>query len=321
MNSLDTPSSSGTPLYGSADRLRGHRLRINSASSSEASDDVAELDSITDSTVSFISSESGEHTLSSQSLATVELHAHRGATPDLMLRCVNRCGGDQEAALRAMLNTLVRWCESVCVCVLVSKYNPPPLSPAQAWREDHDIKNLLSQPQPCFRIIKDTYCHGVHCRARDGVTPVYIEHIGQFRNAYGALRKQGITDAQLLRHMLFVNEHLYGVTSKGCLPGGRVIKILDMSGASLGDIRGAAHRFSKEVRAGESGVVCYGSHMMVLVAQLYWQCVWFLFAHTHLFVQSSIPTLADHAHPPFSPSRSLATSTKPITWTDLLLHT
>ncbi len=88
------------------DTLRGHRLGIHSITSSEASDDVAELNSITGSTFSIVS-DGVEHTLSDASLTSIATHAHRGATPDLMLRCVNRCGGDQEAALRAMLCTLV----------------------------------------------------------------------------------------------------------------------------------------------------------------------------------------------------------------------
>ncbi len=177
---------------------------------------------------------------------------------------------------------------------------------SQAWREDNGINTLLTDPQPCFRIIKETYTHGVHCRARDGVTPIFIEHIGQFRNAYATLRKQDITDAQLLRHMLFVNEHLYGVTAQGVLPGGRVIKILDMSGASLGDIRGAAHRFSKEV--GE--VVDLYPYWMVMC----WMC-W-------MRIAGWLVCISMHASRRFPNNlHSLATSIKHIIWTAWLLRT
>lgn len=114
------------------------------------------------------------------------------------------------------------------------------------WRAENAMDALLWQPQPKFAQIKAAFAHGVHCRSKQG-TPVWIEHIGKFRRSYSSIHKAGITDDELLQHMLFLNEHLYGVTCPGPLPGGRTIKIMDMAGAGLGDVRGAAQAFSKKL--------------------------------------------------------------------------
>lgn len=231
--SIDSMDSA---LLSNTAAIKGHRLAR--ASTTSSSDGEYEPDSMAPSVLSSSVDAPVEYTLSPTALDAVERHAHRGATADLLLRCVNRCDGDEDAAIAAMMSTLVRREQQQVACD----------TPQQDWRASNGIDGLLREPQPHFTTIKAAYQHGVHCRARDGITPVVVEQVGRFRTAYSTLRKQGITDAELLRHMIFTNEYLYNVTAPGVIPHGRIIKIMDMSGASIGDIRGAAHRFSKDVR-------------------------------------------------------------------------
>ena len=82
--------------------LKGHRLERASTTSSEGEPDSAAPSVLSNSIDAPV-----EYTLSPSALYTVAQHAHRGATADLLLRCVNRCDGDEDAAIASMLSTLV----------------------------------------------------------------------------------------------------------------------------------------------------------------------------------------------------------------------
>lgn len=98
-------------------KLKGHRLDRASTSSS---DGECEHDSTAPSVLSNSVDTPVAYTLSPSALDAVAQHSHRGATADLLLRCVNRCDGDEAAAIAAMIATLVRqWLQSsLCTCII-----------------------------------------------------------------------------------------------------------------------------------------------------------------------------------------------------------
>ena len=92
-------------------------------------------------------------------------------------RFLRGCQGDRTEALR-------RWRETL------------------AWRRDQQVDTILTEAQPHFFAIKQSYPHFLHGRssAAKGNHVVYYEQLG--RIDLPTLREQGIGVPQLLRHYM-----------------------------------------------------------------------------------------------------------------------
>ncbi|CEG41519.1 sec14 cytosolic [Plasmopara halstedii] len=112
------------------------------------------------------------------------------------------------------------------------------------WRKENNIDNILVTPHPNFEIIKRSYPQYFHGRTRDG-HPVYYERPGKID--LPALKREGLSIDDLLRHYMYITEYLWRVVEPNDL--GRSITVLDVSGIGMYDLGGEVLDFIKRASA------------------------------------------------------------------------
>lgn len=110
-----------------------------------------------------------------------------------------------------------------------------------AWRAENNVDNILNEPQPDFKIIKQCYPHFFHGSSKAG-HPVYYEQLGKINIA--RLRENGVTVERLLRYYVFLTEYLWNEIEPD--PNGQLVTILDLEGVGLKDLGGEALDFMKQ---------------------------------------------------------------------------
>lgn len=96
-------------------------------------------------------------------------------------RYIRGCAGDLDEAGRRWRETLI-------------------------WRSENDIDNILYEPQPNFRIIKECYPHFVHRRDKFG-HPIYYELLG--RIDLKRLKANGVSVQETVRYYIFLTEYIW----------------------------------------------------------------------------------------------------------------
>ncbi|CAI5733066.1 unnamed protein product [Hyaloperonospora brassicae] len=112
------------------------------------------------------------------------------------------------------------------------------------WRKSSGIDDILVRPHPNFEIIKKYYPQYFHGRSREGL-PVYYERPGKIDLA--ALKREGLSMDDLLRHYTYVTEYLWRVVEPD--DAGRSITVLDVTGIGMYDLGGEVLDFIKRASA------------------------------------------------------------------------
>jgi hypothetical protein len=117
------------------------------------------------------------------------------------------------------------------------------LQSAAEWRRAAGMVDLLHQPQPDFETIKRSYLHGALGWSRRRDCLVLFQADGAWRRGYAELRGAGVTDDQLLRHLVFCCDYSYAELDPRREPHGRGITVVDLSELRMADVAGDAFRF------------------------------------------------------------------------------
>lgn len=112
------------------------------------------------------------------------------------------------------------------------------------WRRENEIDSILVTPHPTFEIIKKYYPQYFHGRSKAG-QPVYYERPGKIDLA--ALKREGLSIEDLLRHYMYITEYLWRVIEPG--DTGRSLTVLDVTGIGMYDLGGEVLDFIKRASA------------------------------------------------------------------------
>lgn len=123
------------------------------------------------------------------------------------------------------------------------------LSSCIEWNIQQGLADLVRQPQPHYEIIKKYYPHGVCCWSTKKNCILEIEKMGMWPKAYPQIRAAGVTDDDILRHLKFTFDYVFKVLDTRSLPHGKTVKIIDLSGLSIGAIRSDAFKFISQAGA------------------------------------------------------------------------
>ena len=74
------------------------------------------------------------------------------------------------------------------------------------WRRENGIDDILYEPQPNFRLIKECYPHFLHRRDKFG-HPIYYELLGHID--LKRLKANGVSVAETVRYYIFLTEYIW----------------------------------------------------------------------------------------------------------------
>ncbi|KAL4451990.1 hypothetical protein ABPG75_007652 [Micractinium tetrahymenae] len=117
------------------------------------------------------------------------------------------------------------------------------------WREQQGYVGLLEQPHPKFEIIKQRYPHAVLGWSTKKDCLVTLDNYGRWKQSYDALKQDGVSDEELLRHLMFCFDFNFRVLDTRQLPHGMSVNIIDLQGLKMGDAAGPAFRFISKAGA------------------------------------------------------------------------
>lgn len=143
-----------------------------------------------------------------------------------------------------------------------------------AWVQRTGMVDVVHSPQPAFSIIKRHYPHGDLCwGSRDCV--VELECLGVWARAYPLIKAAGVSDDTLLKHLMWTYEYNFKVLDSRRLPHGKTVKIVDLEGLSLGDLRSEGFRFISKAGALLAANYPQRLHRAFLVnAPSWWAVAW-----------------------------------------------
>ncbi|KAJ8575932.1 hypothetical protein ON010_g3277 [Phytophthora cinnamomi] len=109
------------------------------------------------------------------------------------------------------------------------------------WRREEGVDQLLEEPSPHFKIIKENYPHYYHKRGKNG-EPVYYEKPGKIN--LKALKNAGLTLDDLMHNYLMITEFLWQVIEQDDNRKG--ISVLDVDGIGISDFAGEAVEYVRK---------------------------------------------------------------------------
>ncbi|GAB4815034.1 hypothetical protein N2152v2_002080 [Parachlorella kessleri] len=142
------------------------------------------------------------------------------------------------------------------------------------WMRQQGLEGVSEKPQPHFHVIKRHYTHGIYGRSRNDC-PVEVECMGQWKAAYNGIRRDGVSEQALLHHLCFIYEYTFTHVDPRPLPHGKTVKIIDLEGLCMGDLRSDAVKFLTKVGALLNLNYPQRLHRCFLVnAPTWWAVVW-----------------------------------------------
>lgn len=132
-------------------------------------------------------------------------------TPDIAQRFINGLGS--EAKAKAGLEVMAR------------------------WMIENKLDDILTRPQPVFCSMKKHYPHGYPGWSKKKDALVEIECMGVWPDAYNGIAADGFSDQDMLDYLLFNYEYTFQKLDPRPLPNGKTIKIVDLNGLKMTDLR------------------------------------------------------------------------------------
>jgi hypothetical protein len=123
------------------------------------------------------------------------------------------------------------------------------LSAMAQWMTENRLTNILVRPQPAFKVMKKYYPHGFPGWSTKKDCLVELECMGQWPQAYDAIAAEGISEQAMLEHLLFTYQYAFAKIDARPLPDGKTVKIVDLGGLRMGDLRSAGFKLITRVGA------------------------------------------------------------------------
>jgi hypothetical protein len=138
-----------------------------------------------------------------------------------------------------------------------------------------NLKNILRMPQMSFHDIKDNYLQGfIGWNAKKDCL-LEIELLGQFPDSYKRITSKGISEDQILDHLLFTYLYAFKHMDNRPLPHGKTIKILDLDGLAMSHLKTPGFKFI--TRAGAEIATMFPQRLhkcFVLNVPGWWSMAW-----------------------------------------------
>jgi len=123
------------------------------------------------------------------------------------------------------------------------------LSSMAQWMTENRLANIIHHPQPAFTAMKKHYPHGFPGWSRKKDCLVELECMGLWPRAYDAIAAEGISEQAMLEHLLFTYQYAFAKLDARPLPDGKTVKIVDLDGLSMRDLRSAGFKLITRVGA------------------------------------------------------------------------
>lgn len=123
------------------------------------------------------------------------------------------------------------------------------LSSMAQWTKGNGFENIVRAKQPAFETIKKNFPHGFMGWSRRRDCLVEFEAIGSWSNAYDAIVSEGVTEQQMLEHYLFIYQYAFTRLDARPLPNGKTVKIVDLQGLSMSQLKSPGFKFLTRVGA------------------------------------------------------------------------
>ncbi|KAI7842592.1 hypothetical protein COHA_003696 [Chlorella ohadii] len=104
-------------------------------------------------------------------------------------------------------------------------------------------KGYTALAECVFSLIKRHYPHAVLGYSRKKDCLVTLDSYGVWKRSFEALKAEGVTDDELLRHLMLCMDFYFGVLDTRPWPHGKSVNIVDLSGLKMSDAAGEAFRF------------------------------------------------------------------------------
>ncbi len=111
------------------------------------------------------------------------------------------------------------------------------LSAMAQWMTENRLTDILTRPQPAFTVMKRHYPHGFPGWSTKKDCLVELECMGMWPQAYDAIAAEGVSEQAMLEHLLFTYQYAFAKLDARPLPEGKTVKIVDLAGLSMGDLR------------------------------------------------------------------------------------
>jgi hypothetical protein len=112
------------------------------------------------------------------------------------------------------------------------------------WREAEKIDSLLLRPLPSYAAMKASYVHFCHKKDKRGHI-VSFDHFGYVKKMREEFLARGVSEAEAVMHQIFLQEFMWQVIDPRPYPEGKMLKVFDIKGISMGDVSGDVFNFMK----------------------------------------------------------------------------
>ena len=114
---------------------------------------------------------------------------------------------------------------------------------------ENRFTDILRRPQPAFTVMKRHYPHGLPGWSRKKDCLVELECMGTWPRAYDLIAAEGVTEKEMLEHLLFTYQYAFAKVDARPLPDGKTVKIVDLDGLTMGDLRSPGFKLIAQVGA------------------------------------------------------------------------
>lgn len=111
------------------------------------------------------------------------------------------------------------------------------LSSMAQWMTENRLWEVVRRPQPAFKVMKRHYPHGFPGWSRKKDCLVEVECMGQWPRSYEGIAGEGVSEQAMLEHLLFIYQYAFSELDTRPLPDGKTIKIVDLDGLTMSDLR------------------------------------------------------------------------------------
>lgn len=123
------------------------------------------------------------------------------------------------------------------------------LSSMARWTTENNLVEIISRPQRAFHSMKKHYPHGFPGWSKKRDCLVELECMGAWPGAYTKILSEGISEQEMLEHLLFVYHYAFSILDSRPLPNGKTVKIVDLEGLTMGDLNSSGFKLITRVGA------------------------------------------------------------------------
>lgn len=188
----------------------------------------------------------------------ISVTAASGGNIDLVGSTLESTSSELEARLPKHICTLIAQHPSVLTTDLANRFivglgsenkAHSALSAMAQWTKENGYVDIVRQKQPAFQTIKKHFPHGFMGWSNKKDCLIELECMGRWPAAYDKIIAEGVTEKQMLEHYLFIYQYAFTRLDTRHLPHGKTVKIIDLEGLSMSQLKSPGFKFLTRVGA------------------------------------------------------------------------